>query len=209
MAKTRASLLSTNATGSLANTLTWQTWRGRNYARKKPIPAQPRTAAQQHPRMMFQTLVTAWKQLSSAQRATWQTHPTAPATSPYHAYVRTGLQRWALHRGPSALWPTSDEFWDCDYYEYGGSTDHMLLSLYGENSDPYPTFLQLCYLKDWPAGFPDPPYIVAAKFTPLTANVQAQWLAPQSGTYKFQWQSCDLEGRWGNLSEIIELSAQP
>ena len=71
MAKTTAPLMSFEAAGQLGNALVFSKWKGRPYARRYTIPANPDTAAQQTVRNSFQWLQRTWPFLPSATRASW------------------------------------------------------------------------------------------------------------------------------------------
>ncbi len=55
-----APLLSLDASGTIAKTLTYSHWRGIKYARQRVIPNNPNTAAQQAVRKVFANLSTIW-----------------------------------------------------------------------------------------------------------------------------------------------------
>jgi hypothetical protein len=73
MAKTSAPLLGFGASGSIADTLVYGSWRGVPYARRHVIPANPQTTAQTQTRSIFRTLSQVWKLLPSAAVAPWNT----------------------------------------------------------------------------------------------------------------------------------------
>ena len=61
MAKITGPLLSLGASGSLAKTLTYSKWKGRLYARRHVIPANPQTVAQTLTRDIFAAMSSYWK----------------------------------------------------------------------------------------------------------------------------------------------------
>lgn len=61
MAKLTAPLLSLGATGKLASTLVFSTWKGLKTARQYVVPANPRTAAQLVQRGLFSAVVDFWR----------------------------------------------------------------------------------------------------------------------------------------------------
>jgi hypothetical protein len=68
MARTTAPLLGFNATGQIAKTMVYGTWRGVKYARRYVIPGNPQTAAQQTTRTTFATLREMWKLMPAIGR---------------------------------------------------------------------------------------------------------------------------------------------
>lgn len=71
MAKTTAPLLSFGATGQLAETMVYATWKGVPYVRRYVKPANPNTLAQQATRLLFAQLREMWKVAPSEVLATW------------------------------------------------------------------------------------------------------------------------------------------
>lgn len=76
MAKTSAPLLGFGASGTIADTLVYATWRGVPYARRHVIPGNPNTVPQQQTRNMFRTLSQMWKQLPAGAIAPWNAFAT-------------------------------------------------------------------------------------------------------------------------------------
>ncbi len=73
MAKTTAPLLSFGASGAIADTMVYATWRGIAYVRRYVVPENPRTVGQVLTRDIFKTLSDMWKILGSIAIAPWQT----------------------------------------------------------------------------------------------------------------------------------------
>ncbi len=71
MAKPRAPLLSFGASGSIANTLTYASWRGINYVREKVIPENPQSVEQTKTRSLFAWLSDVWKISPALFQACW------------------------------------------------------------------------------------------------------------------------------------------
>jgi hypothetical protein len=67
MAKVTGPLLSIDASGSVAETMTFSKWVGRNYVRQRVIPANPQSAAQMLVRNIFQAMgkATKWAGLTA------------------------------------------------------------------------------------------------------------------------------------------------
>ena len=71
MAKTIAPLLSFDASGQIASSQVYSTWKGIKYARRYTIPSNPRTTAQQAQRNMFSWVHDAYKYLDAAVTEAW------------------------------------------------------------------------------------------------------------------------------------------
>lgn len=71
MAKVTGGLLSLSARGSVADTLTFASWRGQPYVRQRVIPANPNTTSQQSTRNAFYFAVQTWKNAGALLRAPW------------------------------------------------------------------------------------------------------------------------------------------
>ncbi len=69
MARLTAPLFSLTASGTLANALTFSSWKGIPYVRTRVIPANPNTSAQQEIRGVFATLTEMYKRMPAIARA--------------------------------------------------------------------------------------------------------------------------------------------
>lgn len=72
MARTIAPLLSFGASGAIAKTQVYSTWKGRAYARRHVIPANPRTEEQTKTRSVFSYLNKLWSYMPAGATAAWQ-----------------------------------------------------------------------------------------------------------------------------------------
>lgn len=71
MAKPTAPLLSFDARGTIAKTVVYASWRGRGYARRWTVPANPRTTSQLETRHVFSWLSAVWKEAPTDFQAPW------------------------------------------------------------------------------------------------------------------------------------------
>jgi hypothetical protein len=71
MAKTTAPALSFGASGAIADTMVYGSWRGVPYVRRHVIPANPRSQAQTLTRDIFRTMSQMWKQAPGMLSAPW------------------------------------------------------------------------------------------------------------------------------------------
>lgn len=93
-------MMSVDASGTLAGTFTFGKWKGRNVVRSHAVPSNPRSASQRSTRAMMNFLSKAWTNLSTAQKATFDTLAAQYAISPFNAYVRHNMRRWTQFEGP-------------------------------------------------------------------------------------------------------------
>lgn len=71
MSRVTAPLLSFGASGAIAKTQVYATWKGRPYARRYSIPSNPNTVDQQETRNTFSWLNAVWKFMPTAAVAAW------------------------------------------------------------------------------------------------------------------------------------------
>ncbi len=101
MVKIRGSIMSMDAGGTIAGTVTASSWKGRQYLKRKPTPIQPNTGAQISMREMMRLLTVEWDGLSTAEKATWENYPSADDLPPYNHYLAANLERWGNYLAPS------------------------------------------------------------------------------------------------------------
>ena len=73
MARVTAPLFALDASGTIAEALTYARWKGINYVRTRVIPTNPNTTKQQEVRGIFSTLSEMWKRMPQLARDPWQT----------------------------------------------------------------------------------------------------------------------------------------
>ena len=106
MARTTGPLMSLDASGSVAKTIVFSKWKGRNYVRQLVTPANPRAALQVSTRAMMKFLSQAWTpDLSGANMATWDALAASDAISPFNAFVRYNLANWTQFLLPAKAYP--------------------------------------------------------------------------------------------------------
>ena len=101
-------LMSLDASGTIADAVTFSKWKGRNYARQRVIPANPQSGPQTSNRAMLKFLSQEWAALSDVIKATWDIIAKATNISPFNAYVAYSQKRWHHFHGPSQEYPALD-----------------------------------------------------------------------------------------------------
>lgn len=71
MSKVTAPLLSFDASGQIADTLVYASWKGRAYARKYVIPSNPNSSGQQLTRNTFAYLARLWQYMPAGAKGAW------------------------------------------------------------------------------------------------------------------------------------------
>lgn len=94
MAKLTGPLMSLDASGSVAGTLTFAKWKGRNYVRHLVKPANPKTPAQTAFRAMMKFLSQAWASINPSDQASWHTLAEQTKISDFNGYVQQNQRDW-------------------------------------------------------------------------------------------------------------------
>lgn len=108
MVKVYGPAMSLAASGTLANTLTFSSWKGRSYVRERVIPSNPQSGLQTGFRSMFKFLSQNWAGLSAANQATYQTLADASVISPFNAFMAFNQLRWRRFLSPSQETPPDE-----------------------------------------------------------------------------------------------------
>lgn len=94
-AKLDGPLMSMGASGSIGGILTYGSNKGRNFVRQLVIPSNPQSPAQTGVRSMMKWIGQEWRQLSSPQRATWETRAQQTNISPFNAFSSLNMDNWS------------------------------------------------------------------------------------------------------------------
>lgn len=105
MVKLAGPMMSLDASGSIANSITFSKWKGRNYARQLVRPANPKSALQVSMRAMMRFLSQSWLGMTATPKATWLNLATAGNFSNFNAYVQANQRRWRQFLPPSQTNP--------------------------------------------------------------------------------------------------------
>lgn len=108
MATVKGPLFSLDASGAVAGSVVFSKWKGRNYVRRHAIPANPKSSSQLSVRAMMRFLSQDWTNLSTANKATWNTRAAVTNVSPFNAYIQYNMARWGLEEYPSIEDPAAE-----------------------------------------------------------------------------------------------------
>lgn len=100
MAKITGPLMSLDASGSVASTITFSKWKGRNYVRQTVTPSNPKTPGQTANRAMFGFLASAWKNLGATPQGSWEDAAKQLNASPFNAYSQRNQKNWTQNVTP-------------------------------------------------------------------------------------------------------------
>lgn len=91
MAKTNAPLLSWGASGTIAKTQVYSTWKGRSYVRRHVIPANPNSPAQQETRNTWKFLNKVWAYVPAGAIGAWDLYATNSRFTPKNGWLKQNL----------------------------------------------------------------------------------------------------------------------
>ncbi len=92
MAKTQAPLLSLRASGTIAKTLVYGAWKGRDYARSYAVPAQNRTPAQVRTRNVFRYGSAIWNYGPAMLREPWEQKEEIVRTAARNLFIGANIR---------------------------------------------------------------------------------------------------------------------
>lgn len=96
MARVKGPLFSLDASGSVAKTITYSQWKGRNYVRQHVIPYNPSTATQVNVRAAMTLLVAQWQGESTESKDNWNEFGKTLELSGFNAYVSRGMDEYVI-----------------------------------------------------------------------------------------------------------------
>lgn len=100
--------MATDASGSLADTVTFSNWKGVAYMKLHQKPNQPNAPKQIAMRAIVNFLSIIWKQLPAADRASWTALAKEKNVSRLNACVGFNLERWRGFHYPATKLPADE-----------------------------------------------------------------------------------------------------
>lgn len=100
MATLKGPLFSMDASGTLAGSIVFSKWKGRNYVRRHAVPSNPQSALQVGTRAMMRFLSQYWSSMSAGEKSTWDSLAEPLAISPFNMFVSANMDRWTLFKAP-------------------------------------------------------------------------------------------------------------
>jgi len=114
MVKLKGPGISAGASGTLANVLTFSNSPKGGYAKKHSVPANPKSTGQVGTRCCMSFLSQAWAPIFSGPKTYWTPLGEAANISPYNAYLKLNLNRWATFDFPTERPTTYPAFLNAD-----------------------------------------------------------------------------------------------
>ncbi len=200
MVRTKGPVLSLDAVGTIGGELTFQSWKGHTYARKKPSGPNPKTATQIANRAALAMLTKSWTTEPQIYLANWQSLAQTLQLDPYTAYLQFNMDRWAHWLAPSADTPADDAF-------DGGTLGNL-------QSDPARRTIAV-HVNLFTAVFnwaivwyrgttipvpPDRDHTIHLTHSVAIGGYDFRDTPPGPGTYYYRFQAVGVKGKWGNLT---------
>lgn len=109
MASLKGPLFSLEAHGQVAQTVIYETHRGRPYAKAYGKPSKPASADQLTHRARIKALATTWRGLSVEDKATWATYCTDQTWNHYARFIDANTKHGSDQGTTITRWPPSAE----------------------------------------------------------------------------------------------------
>ena len=105
MVKTYGPMFSLDASGTIANAITFSKWKGRSYARQRVIPSNPKSVLQVSMRAMMKFLTQEWAGIESTPKGSWDERAAAANISPFNSFIGVNQSLWREFSTPSQTDP--------------------------------------------------------------------------------------------------------
>ena len=106
MARVKGPLFSIDASGSVANTITYSKWKGQNYVRQHVIPQNPQSTNQVNVRTAWDLLVVSFQGEAAPEVLAWNTFAEQFNMSGFNQYISRGMEEYIVQI-TSAVTPVS------------------------------------------------------------------------------------------------------
>lgn len=100
--KVTGPMMSLDASGTIAGTITAAKWKGRNYMRQTVKPSNPKSAGQTATRAMFKFLGQIWATMATQQKTSWEELASATNITAFNAFVQYNMAEWTQDVAPIA-----------------------------------------------------------------------------------------------------------
>jgi hypothetical protein len=99
MVKLKSPMMSLDASGSIGSAITFSKWKGRNYARKLVVPANPQSGLQTGMRAGMSYLSKNYASLTAGEKTAWEAHVASLSISGINGYIRHNQARLRRNLG--------------------------------------------------------------------------------------------------------------
>jgi len=108
MVKVYSPLMSLEAAGSLAQTITYYRSVRHQAVKRRGKPLNPRSPKQTAIRSLMTHLSRTWSSLSSLEKESWRVCLEPSTASPYYSYLGHNQRRWQRKKPPTRLYPAAE-----------------------------------------------------------------------------------------------------
>lgn len=200
MVKLKGPGLAQQASGSIAEELTFSNWKKIAYLKMHRKPKQPRTKPQLALRAIMQFLSGEWNAIPQARKDTWIVPAAAKNIPLFNAYQAVNLTRWRNFHAPSQIYPATEIAPYAGYptsFTYGGirTVKHVITS--GTQNDGW-AFL----IHHLDSAGDDRRWDNLAHVLPTPSPAIYTWLQQnlQAGTHYFMHTNFAIDGKMRNYS---------
>jgi hypothetical protein len=195
MVKLKGQMLSLEANGSIAKTLTFSTWKGRSYAKKLGKPTNNQQPTQLGVRAMLSFLASVWTSLSAAEKASWEDLATADQVSPFNSFLGHNLRRFSDGKSPTKEFPAAENAYDGNVLTPVPVTYPTFVQFPMVNQPGITPWLGFLYRSATTGFTPGPSNLVKAFLiytAPTTIYIRDE--PPSHGTWYYRYASANTDG---------------
>lgn len=197
MALLTAPLMSIDASGSVAKTLVFSKWKGRNYVRQHVIPHNPQSALQTADRASVSFLSREWKNISTPDQSTWQPLADTNKFSPFNAYLQYDQKRFANYDAPSQAYPAAEALSPAGEASNVAVVDNRLVTVTWTPTSSTNIWGVILCLSD--SAMTGTSRGLVVQIQPLAGGVAKFVLGPfKPGTYNVMARAFSPDGKHGN-----------
>lgn len=195
MVRLKGQLLSLDASGSLAKTLTFSSWKGRAYAKKFSVPTDNQQTGHLGMRAAMSFVSQQWKGLSTANKDTWNAPATEHQISEFDAYVSLNLLRAVETNAPTKANPPVEATFTPSAFGQTVTPEDQYVDV-AFAFVPVPGEWSMTIFRSDISGFTpaleNMVHQVTGAIAPLITHIRD--VPPTRGTWYYRWQSGDPFG---------------
>jgi len=202
MVKVTGPMMSLDASGTVAGTVTFSKWKGRNYVRQRVKPHNPKSVMQISMRAMMKFLSQSWAAVTAPDKASWEDKADARAISTFNAYVSENQNGWRNFDAPKTdeAQATNREPDDWTSYTATPGVREMLLTLTTDGNESV-NWGCIIYRSTTTGFTPSLSNVIAVIHSELNTEVMTYSDGPlEADDYYYQAQMFSIDGVFGALS---------
>lgn len=200
--------MSLDASGTLANTITFSKWKGRNYVRERVIPSNPKSGGQVGRRAMMKFLSQDWTNRSVADKATWETLGDILVASAFNGFISGNMKGWHNFLAPSQAYPAARSDAAATVADIEAAAwEENRIKLTLQNSTANQNWGMLVFASVSTGFSSSVGTMIMAQPLPGTDALVVFWTPPSVATWYFNTRNFSVEGTLA--AEGAEFSAAP